>query len=179
MPQSRSILFLCSAAIWLLIPASQSDAAIAVFGDETSPGNYSFTFQQVAGIDPIQTKSFVPINFTFDETTFTVNFGSPTGTISDGTVTLNPGGTGWADSGAANSFNPNLIIGGTTITATSTAGIDFANTVVNWRFTSAEFFGGTPLTGRVFAVPEPSFAGMLFLSSAVLLARRRTRRQSK
>lgn len=180
MRQSRANFLVLSLLTWLFVPVGGSHAAIVVFGVETSPGSYTFTFEQQAGTDPIQTKGFIPLNFAFDASNFTVTPGSPTGTISDGTVDLTPALTGWSDpTGTASAFDPNLIAGGTTITAaSSTTGIDFATVEVNWRFTSAEFFGGTPLTGRVMAVssiPEPSTFGLLALTSATLMMTRRRR----
>lgn len=171
---------LIAALTFLLLTPQLGSAAITVFGLESAsnPGTYTFTFAQESGVDPIQNRGPIPLNFAFDSTSFAIEAGSPTGSITDGTTTLTAALTGWSDpTGAALSIDPNLIVSpSSVITARSTPGIDFNTTNVEWRFTSAEFFAGAPLVGFVqqaTAIPEPSCALALSGLGALLMLRRR------
>jgi hypothetical protein len=114
-------------------------AGLIVTGTEVSPGSYSFVISQSAVTDPIQTKTFIPLNFQVSLPSLVL--GSPGGTLTDGTTTLVPALSGWTDAtGAAPSMDPNLITG--TVTAEGTPGIDFSVTEVPWFFGSEERLEG-------------------------------------
>ena len=114
-------------------------AGLIVTGTEVSPGSYSFVISQSAKIDPIQNKTFIPLNFQVSLPDLVL--GSPGGTLTDGTTTFTPALSGWTDvTNVAPSIDPNLITG--TVTAEGAPGIDFSVTEVPWFFGSEERLEG-------------------------------------
>ncbi|OYP36006.1 PEP-CTERM sorting domain-containing protein [Rhodopirellula sp. MGV] len=182
----RNSLFFSFAILLSIAITPKVDAGLIVSGIETTPGLYTLSFSQDATTNPIQTRGFINMNFTIDNGLI-VDFGSPTGTLTDGTTTFTPDLTGWTGTATDFSFNPNLLTTPpSSVTFTSTPGIDFSVTNVTWRFTSDEFFNGAPLTGRIQQgtttggggggnVPEPSSFAILAIG-LLSAARYRSRR---
>lgn len=165
-------------AFCLASTASSASGGLVVLGVETStPGTYSFTFSQDSGpADAIQHRGIVPLNFKIDLPGF--DFGSPTGTMTDGTTTFMAGISGWGDTtGVATSIDPNLINSSNSgpITARANPGIDFELFDITWSFTSSGSFDSprTNLTGVVQAVPEPSSLTLVGVGVLCTVFRRR------
>ncbi|MEO1525843.1 MAG: PEP-CTERM sorting domain-containing protein [Planctomycetota bacterium] len=158
--------------------SATSQAGLLVFGEEISSGTYQFTFGQDASVDPIQNASGSALSFSFLPP-FSVIFPTASGTITDGTTSLEGLGATWVAQGpgaTTASINPNLISSPASIIITNaTAGVDV--TTIQWQFNSSESLTGTVQSSSTppSVVPEPTSLA-LFAGFAGLMGFRRRKR---
>ena len=163
---SKSLYTAVSAFVLIMLPAS-SCGGFTVTGEETSPGNYAFVLQGMAG-DPVQTRttgSFNILDFKIDLPGIVIF--SASGDISDGTIAMTPTLFGWTAPAAANTFDPTGVHA-QLVTLEGDAGAVIET--IGWEFASEEALNGT-----VVLVPEPASVILLGLGTLGLGRRQRCR----